>query len=1399
MSATSIELSGSGSSAGGATAAQTLGAIGSDYADLISQGSNAFGAGEAKIFHMSAGDLSLASPQQIGRVINGVTITASMVSLNQTLLDNIAQYCIENSISVCVEAQLNNPQSADWTSQWLLPAAEAGLPITQVEGDNEVELQVSPADYAQQATNEANIVQEITKYYPNIKLGQWEGVGPVANTASWIAAYDNIAKAESLPAINYLVEDTTWYAPWEVPPSVNLSWENSLAALAAQDNLTLTVLLDGSGTDVSGSMWTAQSEADAATLAHNPNANPSSLLLETWWPYPTSVLPTNQDNTVANAALEVRATYSLYQANQITAVGSVTLSTSPQIVVTAGSTSSLLGLINVGWSINDVVHGATAALVLTDESGLLYVEPSGKATVTGSGSNTVTIDGTASDLAATLSSLKLYEAGVGPDLINVQSFNYNGRSSSSEIQVFSTQNTTGFQGQTFAFGSGGAGQFWSSGSAIFDSSGKIKQIQYTWNANNVGDTGNYVYTQASSMHSPINEGGVTLVGGIIEAPQAEVAGSAPVNLSSWEPPGAFNPASSTIALQVLSTTEQFNTSTGQLQSSTSRIAPYSDPTISSLGAIADFMSGGGEQTTEYNVQGNPGWMPYWSPALASVTTIDDSAGSVVEQIFKGGASERWLSVDNVYSPQTGKLWEQIETGPPVGQYVNFPSGILYVTQFNTGDNPNWNYSDWGNAPQMTEVWQDAYLAEVTPQSPVLTGANVTAAYSTSSAITAASQTAFFPGYQTIFGGAGTPDINTGAGHAIVYLPAVGPNQTVVSGGGDAIWVGTAPTTIQNVGTATDQLSAAGANMTLGGSAFNLSGGENSITLTGSASLSVGSGSNAVQMQSPQATITVGDNGAINVAGQSGTINLAGTSASATVTNGSSVFVTGSNALLSGQDGITTWVTGSRDQIVASGSTTATLAGSSNVLRIGSNGTVWMYGTHDILNASDNTTLDIYGDGNTSVVGNGGNVWEAGTGNRITAGDGLTASMVAAGNTLVAGSGANVTIASTAENIYLGGTADVVSSYASTSFQLHANQSVVQSQSGDEVSCVGSHNSVTTGSSTKLILVGSDNSLNGGSSNVITLVGDGNQGRIGQGSTIWIVSNNNTIQGDNASTIDSYGDNVSVTGGANSNVWLSGNSDVGTVDTGATCSAVGNSDSVIATAGTASITLYGTADVAQGGGSINAWLVGDGSQGTFGDAATIDLAASYSDVAIGSHSTTWAFGEFSSVTGGDQNIVETYGTSEAVSAGIGSQGWESGASNKMSLGDNSSASVVGNYDSLTIGVASSVVVTGTYDFISAGSANIDATQASNATFRFVGSGYQDEISGFSLGKGDILDLSGLLGGVNVDSQNVSNFVSLTVVGNNSIIAVGPSANETSITLSNTGSIGLNDLLNGHLIY
>ena len=133
--------------------------------------------------------------------------------------------------------------------------------------------------------------------------------------------------------------------------------------------------------------------------------------------------------------------------------------------------------------------------------------------------------------------------------------------------------------------------------------------------------------------------------------------------------------------------------------------------------------------TQENTGDNPNWLSNWSSELSSVTTTYGSAGQILEQLFQGGAelnpTLRWTTYS---TRQSGHLWEQINSAPPPASSPSFVTGDEYVTEFNTGNNPNWDYGDWGNDQQVTITFQDYYATAVLTTAPVPTGLQVTDAY-----------------------------------------------------------------------------------------------------------------------------------------------------------------------------------------------------------------------------------------------------------------------------------------------------------------------------------------------------------------------------------------------------------------------------------------------------------------------------------------------------------------------------------------------------------------------------------------------------------------------------------------------------------------------------------------------
>jgi hypothetical protein len=554
----------------------------------------------------------------------------------------------------------------------------------------------------------------------------------LAAATDQLSAYNTAASAAGLPGISYLVADTSWDAPWVTPPASWEGWLTSISQICQLDGLALNVLIGAANTETTNEQWTAQSEQHAEMLA-SLGIPINALLIRSWNPaYPTNALPINQPTSIANDAIEIAATYPLYGAGDITAQGSIVATFAPQLIVTANSLSSVGVGVSLTWTASDVASDAKVAVVILDDTGELTANASGSGTVSGSGTNELVLNGDAADIASELKSLLVTETATGPDTIDIEVFGANGRLNDDQINVLTLPSSSGPGAHTYTFAPTTAGQGWTSSSASVNQSDIVNSETLVWNsASQNPTTGQYQQTKTDSIHEPLLESGVLVINGVIEEPLANpaggTAGSLPVSMSSWNAQ-AYDPSSEITLINVLSTVVDFDPVSGGLESIIDNLAPTSPITQIVGTAIVGYLASGGTQVTQENTGSNPNWLATWSSKLASVTTTYGSNGQVLEQLYQGGSSEPYFTLDNVFDPSTGHLWEQMETAPPPASWSNFVTGDEYVTEFNTGDNPNWDYVDWGNDPQVTITFQDYYTTGVATTAPVPTGLQITDAY-----------------------------------------------------------------------------------------------------------------------------------------------------------------------------------------------------------------------------------------------------------------------------------------------------------------------------------------------------------------------------------------------------------------------------------------------------------------------------------------------------------------------------------------------------------------------------------------------------------------------------------------------------------------------------------------------
>jgi Tryptophan-rich Synechocystis species C-terminal domain len=685
---------------GGSTGGGAVDALGNELSQLMAAASDGFQANGPRVIALQAGELSKASQAQVGRVLDGVTVTQATVDANQALLNQFGVWCRANNVSIMVYAPLYNAPSGDWTYQWLAPAVTAGLPVSYVSGVDEPELFVTQSTLSQVAGYTAAIVAQIAAAYPTMQLGEWASEDVTGAPAFW-TAYNALAQTDVIPTFSYIEADSYGNTPWFSPPATSNGSYQTLASEVQAAGMTLFAAIRGTTENLSGAGWTAQAEQRIAVLAQLSGVTLGALDINSWEAgEPSTATPANADGSQASAATMIQAIFPLYQAGRISSQSGSLISGSSQLLVSVGTATGVGGL-SMSFSATDIGAQNRAAVVITDQTGLLTATASGSGTVTGNGTTTMVLDGDAADINAELESLTVAEPVAGPDLVDVESFDSAGRTG--DAQVFVVAGSSRNQTTSFipAVVNGVLMQGWTSASVTTAAVGMVSEV-LTWNTTTLNTSGVAQTVKLDSAHLPS-----------AEVPISFALGSNPLSTptSNWN--GApFTPTGLTSQLTVATTTLTFSQRTGVLLEIDDSFLPLASLTG---GTLPGWLTSGGDQITYMNTGDNLDWQASWGPQFATATlTYGNYNGSrvLLELVLQGNESNSFITDDEVFDPTTGGLWELFTTSqPPTNAndpLSTFPSALMTVTEYNTGDNPNWDSADWGTNAQVTENFQDYY-------------------------------------------------------------------------------------------------------------------------------------------------------------------------------------------------------------------------------------------------------------------------------------------------------------------------------------------------------------------------------------------------------------------------------------------------------------------------------------------------------------------------------------------------------------------------------------------------------------------------------------------------------------------------------------------------------------------
>ena len=1202
---------------------------------------------------LDSGAIGTAGSIQIGN-----SETAAEVSDNLAILAKIAAFCNANGIGVQVDADLTWPAtygdgSNALIDQWATVAAQVGLPITSVEDVGEIGSSQPSSSFATDAGIEVNAVQTLIQDYAgssyaltagNLAVGDMEGGGAssMADISAWWSAYDTAAAAAGLPGFSYVTADTSWFAPWIDQLSLP-NWQGYLEALStvtAADGMALNVVVQGAVADTSGTQFVAQAEQNGIALAQLQAAGSvdvSNILVRTWDMLPVGTGEISTPDSTVNEAAELEAVDPLYLTGSITAEGSVTVQAPAQLVLNTGTVRAI-GPLSIQWNAADLQAGNRLGVVIIDQTGTLTATQSGAGTVSNLASNILVLSGDAADLAAELKSVVLLEANAGADTVDVETFGTQGRLSDNQISVFAA---SGPNAGTVAATS--AQQGWLSASAVLNTGTVITGASILtsetlyWSTSGTlagaGEPGQSAFVKIDAIHEPLAEYGVELApAALLGTSQSAVADVYDPTVddgavdnggyaNNWGPVissapigwlfGAFNPDAELTSLIVQTTVNTFNPLSGRLETAVDTLAPDPQTVVVKGGVVADTFAtafnNGGTRVTEYNTGDNPAWQAGWGSQFASVTLTYDSADRLTEEVFQGGTGDPQFTIDDVFDPNTGRLWEQFQSAatPPEAAgsatyattsnpyQPGFATGPMYETEFNTGDNPNWNYNLGTVIASDTEVWTDNFLM----------------ANFTSLAVNYPAGMYDYP-YQFVNGNIldllnlpGTIDVDlnnlatvtidsqtmpSGLG-GISEIDAAGASGTVtitgLAAGGSTLIGGDNVTTINGYG---DDTITAGSGLTT----VNTGSGGSSILVTAAGSTVDIDGSNdTVTVASANCAIAATGSADVVSFASGGTFNLGSSSSAATV-NGNSVTV-----WMWGIGGAVT-ATGNGDQVTGGTGAVIDLAGNNDTAGTGSGSTVTIGGPNGVVFATGATIAETAAGGTATVFG-GSDTISAAAGCRITATGSSYVLNFSGGGTFVLGS-------------------------ASSSATVNGNGVTVwmSGSGGGAITATGSYGQVT-----------------GGTGAIINLTGNSETAGTGTGSTV-TVSGRNDVVFATASTVSEIGGSVIVFGNGNT-IAASANTSISLNGTNDTVS-LGGGGVALSTFGNSTVSVTGSAaNVGADLGSLQG-LAARGALGTISltDGGTPTLTLSVSQVIADAAALTRILGPYDLTITGSGAVIPT---------------------------------------------------------------------------------------------------------------------------------------------------------------
>lgn len=170
--------------------------------------------------------------------------------------------------------------------------------VTHPEIRGAVRCEDSVADLVDQIVPKVAILREI---FPNVQIGDIDPVhGRYPSEIDDLTTFADLFRNKTNIPLSFVHADISWDSNWQ--PLLR-----ELAERMHSRGISVGVICNGDAKELRNEAWIAQALQRCQTIAADPNIRPDQLIVQSWYPAPTKMLPETEPGALTFEARQVEA------------------------------------------------------------------------------------------------------------------------------------------------------------------------------------------------------------------------------------------------------------------------------------------------------------------------------------------------------------------------------------------------------------------------------------------------------------------------------------------------------------------------------------------------------------------------------------------------------------------------------------------------------------------------------------------------------------------------------------------------------------------------------------------------------------------------------------------------------------------------------------------------------------------------------------------------------------------------------------------------------------------------------------------------------------------------------------------------------------------------------------